>query len=164
MSATLTRVAHGALTGSALGAAIGLISGLVHRPVVPLEVVYTVPSTKATKVLNTLNLDIDVPVPMLLTRIRRSIEMDHTIPRSASVQLNIVIYQFQRFFSRLAIYRENPGTSRAKVELRHQGLKTLKSIAALETLVCSSREAETACRSLMDLRTFITSETLAAET
>jgi hypothetical protein len=106
----------------------------------------------------------DVPVHMLLNRVRRSIEIDLTIPRAASVQYNIVVYQLQRYFSRLAVFKEQSGSSRLKIELRHQGLRTLKSLAALETLACSSREAETACRALGEIREFITAQTLAAET
>jgi hypothetical protein len=163
MSATITQVVQGALVGSGIGAALGFVSSLFRARHVPLEVTFTHPVSNKVHLFKTLGMEGDVPVCMLISRLRESIAVDPTVCRDASTQLNIVVYQLQRFFARLSTYRHKTTVPRYKIQLRHQALRLLKSIAALETLVIGSRECDIIYRALGDVRDLVTAATLDSE-
>lgn len=159
----LTRVIRGAVMGGGLGAGIAFLAGMMTSTIETRVAVYRTPGTGKVQELKTFALEGDVPIASLLIRAREIIQVDTSCPREACHQLDVTMYHLQRFFVRLLRFRRHTEVPSFGIALRDQGLRTLRSIKALEDLCSGCREVEYLLRISGELRDLVTTATLAVE-
>lgn len=158
----LTRgLARGAFLGTGLGALVGLGSALCYSfcKVQEPKVVYQHPKTGRSRTLDMMTHEGDSNLTSLLARLWTLLCVDPTAQPAARDQFHVIVYRLQRFVARLEALPL--GGVRARVEMRDEGVRLLRSLGHMERVVWDAREVEEILRIIGHAESFVTNTMLA---
>ena len=164
MSAFLGPILRCGAIGAVFGGCLGAVSASLYRlPEEEIRIVYEHPVNGKTHAVDTLGLDKDMEVTIMVMRLGKLLQVDPTVNMSARAQFNVICHRLQRFYGLLKRYHSQPSCVRFRLELRETGTRLLTSLARMEEEVWSAREIEEIMRVVAFVQEVVTKTLLSTE-